>query len=262
MLFALYTAAGGIVVSDLDRARPRIIRCCWRWAQSSQDLVGTTCASMMLIRPLLQANAKRRSRCISSSSSYSSSPISAASYAPRQSPAVFRLPLRGVDFFWPLRRLWPHLLFTAVLLLAIFYAVDSFFARRELQTKFAPGGDGLHLTIRGLPNFALIVADHWRDPDERFLASRHCIRRLGNRTSIAGHFARRCARGHRAPFGRGHTQGRPRRQPFLLGADQGSRKAFRRDLRQDHSGNGNARGEFAWAFRARHRAFGAWRRQP
>ena len=157
MLFALYATAGGIVVSDFDRATPRMNTLLLALGTIVSGLVGATCASLILIRPLLQANAKRRSKAhVVIFFIFLVANIGGV-LTPLGNPPLFFGFLSGVDFFWPLRALWPHLLFTAVLVLAIFYAVDSFFARRELQTQSAPGGDGLHLTIRGLPNFVLIL---------------------------------------------------------------------------------------------------------
>ncbi|HTJ03642.1 MAG TPA: sodium:proton antiporter, partial [Methylovirgula sp.] len=60
MLFALYTAAGGIVVSDFDRATPLTNTLLLALGALAASIIGTTGASMILIRPLLQANAKRR----------------------------------------------------------------------------------------------------------------------------------------------------------------------------------------------------------
>lgn len=159
MLFALYATAGGVVVSDFDRATPRMNTLLLALGTIASGLVGATGASLILIRPLLQANAKRRDKAhVVVFFIFLVANIGGV-LTPLGNPPLFFGFLAGVDFFWPLRALWPHLLFTAALVLAIFYVVDSFFARRELKTQSAPGsdGDGLHLTIRGLPNLALIL---------------------------------------------------------------------------------------------------------
>ncbi|MGB2731096.1 MAG: sodium:proton antiporter, partial [Methylovirgula sp.] len=60
MLFALYTAGGGIVVSDLDRATPLVNTGLLAVGTLAASLIGTIGASMILVRPLLQANAARK----------------------------------------------------------------------------------------------------------------------------------------------------------------------------------------------------------
>lgn len=158
MLFALYATAGGIVVSDFDRATPRLNTLLLAFGTLASGLIGATGASMILIRPLLQANAKRQRRAhVVVFFIFLVSNIGGV-LTPLGNPPLFFGFLRGIDFFWPLRALWPHLLFTAVLVLTIFYLVDSYFARREAKMPRAPESDSLHLTFRGVPNLVLIVA--------------------------------------------------------------------------------------------------------
>jgi Na+/H+ antiporter NhaD/arsenite permease-like protein len=160
MLFALYAAAGGIVISDFDRATPRMNTLLLALGTIISGLIGPTGASMILIRPLLQANAKRRDKAHVVIFFIFLVANIGGILTPLGNPPLFFGFLAGVDFFWPLRALWPHFLVAAALVLAIFYFIDSFFARRELKAQSAPGceADALHLTIRGLPNFALILA--------------------------------------------------------------------------------------------------------
>ncbi len=152
MLFALYTAAGGIVVSDLAPARPRHNTALLAAGTLAASLIGTTGASMVLIRPLLQANATRQHKVhLVIFFIFLVANIGGA-LSPLGDPPLFLGFLRGVDFFWPLRHLWPHWLLTAGLLLAIFFAVDTYFARHE--PKFAPGEAPMR--VRGLANVALV----------------------------------------------------------------------------------------------------------
>ena len=160
MLFALYATAGGIVVSDFDRATPRLNTLLLALGTVVSGLVGATGASMILIRPLLQANAKRHHKAHVVIFFIFLVANIGGILTPLGNPPLFFGFLAGVDFFWPLRTLWPHLLVTAVLLLAIFYVIDSYLARRESKASDISESDGgaLHLTIRGLPNFFLILA--------------------------------------------------------------------------------------------------------
>ncbi len=159
MLFALYTAAGGIVVSEFRRATALTNTALLAVGTLAASLIGATGASMIMIRPMLQANAKRRHQVhVVIFFIFLVSNIGGL-LSPLGNPPLFFGFLRGVSFFWPLRMLWPHLLFTAALLLLIFYLIDSSFFRKEMKAPIAPGKDGApHLGIRGLPNLALIVA--------------------------------------------------------------------------------------------------------
>ena len=157
MLFALYATAGGIVVSDFDRATPRLNTLLLALGTVASSLIGATGASMIFIRPLLQANAKRHHKAhVVIFFIFLVSNIGGV-LTPLGNPPLFFGFLRGVDFFWPLRMLWPHLLFTAILVLAIFYVIDNRLARREVKMPTALASDTLHLAFRGWPNLLLIL---------------------------------------------------------------------------------------------------------
>jgi Na+/H+ antiporter NhaD/arsenite permease-like protein len=155
MLFALYTAAGGIVVSDFDRATPLTNTVLLALGALAASIIGTTGASMILIRPLLQANAKRQHQVhVVVFFIFLVANIGGV-LTPLGDPPLFFGFLRGVDFFWPLRTLWPAWLFACLVLLALFYTIDVYFDRREHKDHPKPAFD---LSVRGLPNLVLIVA--------------------------------------------------------------------------------------------------------
>ncbi len=157
MLFALYTAAGGIVVSEFDRATPLTNTALLAIGMFAASLIGTTGASMILIRPLLQANAKRpRQVHVVIFFIFLVSNIGGV-LSPLGDPPLFFGFLRGVDFFWPLRMLWPHMLLCAGLVLLAFFLLDSYFFGQEKRPDNL-GDTRPDLTIRGLPNVGLIVA--------------------------------------------------------------------------------------------------------
>jgi Na+/H+ antiporter NhaD/arsenite permease-like protein len=158
MLFALYATAGGIVVSDFDRATPRLNTLLLALGTLASGLIGATGASMIFIRPLLQANSKRHSKAhVVIFFIFLVSNIGGV-LTPLGNPPLYFGFLRGVDFFWPLRTLWPQFLFTAALVLAIFYLIDSRLARRDVKMPGAPSSETLHLAFRGWPNLVLILA--------------------------------------------------------------------------------------------------------
>ncbi len=156
LLFALYTAAGGIVVADVDRATPLVNTGLLAAGTLAASLLGTIGASMILVRPLLQANARREHQVHVMVFLIFLVANIGGTLNPLGDPPLFFGFLRGVDFFWPLRNLWPHLLLTAGLLLFIFFCMDSYFFRAEK----VPAGIRLEtrIEIRGFGNLALIGA--------------------------------------------------------------------------------------------------------
>ncbi len=154
MLFALYTTAGGIVVSDLAPATPRVNTLLLATGTMAASLIGTTGAAMILIRPVLQANAARQHKVhVVIFFIFLVANIGGA-LSPLGDPPLFFGFLRGVNFFWPARHLWPQFALVAALLLAIFFALDSYFFAKE--PKIAPVQTWLE--VRGLKNVALIAA--------------------------------------------------------------------------------------------------------
>jgi Na+/H+ antiporter NhaD/arsenite permease-like protein len=155
MLFALYAAAGGIVVSDLDRATPLTNTGLLAAGTLAASLIGTIGASMILVRPLLQANAGRKHQVhVMIFVIFLVANIGGA-LSPLGNPPLFFGFLQGVEFFWPLQHLWPHLLLTAGLLLFAFFLIDSYFFQKE---KTLANEAEMRLQIRGLRNVALILA--------------------------------------------------------------------------------------------------------
>ncbi|CAN5836029.1 sodium:proton antiporter [soil metagenome] len=101
------------------------------------NLIGTTGASMLLIRPLLRANEARvrRSHVVVFFIFVVSN--CAGLLTPLGDPPLFLGFLHGVPFFWTLR-LWAPWLVVNGLLLAVFLAVDGWMLAREEQETREP----------------------------------------------------------------------------------------------------------------------------
>jgi hypothetical protein len=76
--------------------------------------------------------------------------------SPLGDPPLFLGFLRGVDFFWTARNLWPQTLFMVACLLAIFYALDSWLYRKEGVVAPDPTPDS-PLRLKGRANLALVA---------------------------------------------------------------------------------------------------------
>jgi Na+/H+ antiporter NhaD/arsenite permease-like protein len=155
LLFALYVVAGGILISGNLRGSTAVNAMLLGFGASIASVVGTTGAAMILIRPLLRANAERRHNAhVVVFFIFLVCNIGGA-LSPLGDPPLFIGFLKGVDFFWTARNLWWQTLLVAGLVLAIFVALDLLIQRRE---PAAGAALPLSLEVHGLVNLALIGA--------------------------------------------------------------------------------------------------------
>jgi Na+/H+ antiporter NhaD/arsenite permease-like protein len=151
MLFALFTAAGGIAVTRVPAGTPLVNIGLLALGAGLASLIGTTAASMILIRPLIRANAHRSdARHVYVFFIFLVANIGGA-LTPLGDPPLFMGFLRGVDFFWTVRHLWQPTVVAVVLLLALFWMM-------ELRSPAAPPQDSARgFAVRGLVNLPLIA---------------------------------------------------------------------------------------------------------
>jgi Na+/H+ antiporter NhaD/arsenite permease-like protein len=130
LLGALFVIAGGIVVRGTLAGTAGLNTGLLAIGAVLASLVGTTGASMLLIRPLLRANSVRRR--VAHVVVFFIFVVSNAGglLTPLGDPPLFLGFLRGVPFLWTLR-LWMEWAFVNGALLVIFYFVDSTIFRRE-----------------------------------------------------------------------------------------------------------------------------------
>ena len=131
LLWGLFTVAGGILVRGTLRGTPMVNTLLLLFGTIIASWVGTTGASMLLIRPLIRANAYRKNKVhlivffifLVSNIGGSLTPIG--------DPPLFLGFLRGVPFFWTTAALLPHMLFISVILIVLFFVIDTFMFKRE-----------------------------------------------------------------------------------------------------------------------------------
>src|SRR6185436_6301922 len=124
VLFALYTVAGGIVVSGSLRGTPLINTALLALGTCIASIVGTTGAAMILIRPVIRANEKRSHRAHVIVFFIILVANVGGALTPLGDPPLFVGFLRGVDFFWTARHLWLQTGVVAASVLALFLIVD------------------------------------------------------------------------------------------------------------------------------------------
>ena len=159
LLFSLYVVAGGILMTGNLRGTPLVNTLLLAMGTAAASVIGTTGAAMVLIRPLLHANAPRLHNVhVVVFFIFLVANIGGA-LSPLGDPPLFVGFLRGVDFFWTAQQLWAPTLLTATTLLALFLALDLWLYRKDQRA--APIGDAplpLDLRLRGGINVVLIAA--------------------------------------------------------------------------------------------------------
>ena len=154
LLLALFTAAGGIVVRGNLHGAPGMNAGLLAIGAGLASLIGTTGASMIMIRPVMRANDNRRHNThVIVFFIFLVSNIG-GSLTPLGDPPLFLGFLKGVDFFWTTRNLFRETLFVGGLVLAVFFTLDLYLYRKEGVTR-DPTPDS-RLSLSGLVNLPLI----------------------------------------------------------------------------------------------------------
>ena len=138
LLWGLFTIAGGIVITGSFRGTPLVNTLLLFIGTMLASWVGTTGASMIMIRPLLKANKTRQNKAHTVCFFIFLVANIGGSLTPLGDPPLFLGFLHQVPFFWVTRALLPHLLLTTAILLTIFFALDSFYFLREGSPEITP----------------------------------------------------------------------------------------------------------------------------
>ncbi len=157
LLTALFTVAGGIFVRGNLHGSPLLNTGLLALGALLASFMGTTGASMLLIRPLIRANDNRKHQVHVVVFFIFIVSNAGGALTPLGDPPLFLGFLKGVDFFWTVTHLWSHTLFLIGALLALFYAIDWWYYHRREETQPAdPTPDTQRLGFDGSVNFALL----------------------------------------------------------------------------------------------------------
>jgi Na+/H+ antiporter NhaD/arsenite permease-like protein len=158
LLAALYVVAGGILVTGSLRGTPVVNTAILVIGTTIASIVGTTGAAMILIRPLLRANAARLHNVhVVVFFIFLVANIGGA-LSPLGDPPLFVGFLHGVDFFWTTTHLWRQTATAAALVLVVFIVIDVWLYRRDRRVTVvgeAPASEPIR--VRGLVNLPLIA---------------------------------------------------------------------------------------------------------
>jgi Na+/H+ antiporter NhaD/arsenite permease-like protein len=175
LLFSLFVVSGGISVDGHLIGRPTLNTGIIGIGSLLASLIGTTGAAMVLIRPLLKANAKREHVKHTVVFFIFAVCNTGGCLLPIGDPPLFLGYLRGVPFTWTLS-LWPQWLFMNLSILAIYFVWDRAFYRRENHALVeALPDEHESVRIRGKLNFlwlaGVIASAALLNPDKEFLGT-------------------------------------------------------------------------------------------
>ncbi|HRM00753.1 MAG TPA: sodium:proton antiporter [Acidovorax sp.] len=173
LLTALFTTAGGIYIRGNLHGSPGLNIAILAIGAVLASFMGTTGASMLLIRPLIRANDNRKH--VAHVVVFFIFIVSNAggSLTPLGDPPLFLGFLKGVDFFWTVSHIFQETLFLVGVLLVLFFLLDSwYYRRREEVLKQDPTPDSRGIGFDGKVNFVLLgvvvafvlLSGFWKSP--------------------------------------------------------------------------------------------------
>jgi Na+/H+ antiporter NhaD/arsenite permease-like protein len=162
LLSSLFVASGGILIKVDRKATPLLNVGFLLFGSVIANVIGTTGASMLLIRPYIKVNQDRISAYHIIFFIFSVSNIGGA-LTPIGDPPLFLGFLRGVPFFWVISAVWYIWLPTIVILLTIFYFIDKRNVNGAEESKTYSG----KIEYRGMKNLiylGVILLSVFLDP--------------------------------------------------------------------------------------------------
>jgi Na+/H+ antiporter NhaD/arsenite permease-like protein len=156
LLWSLYTVSGGILLRGRLRGTPLVNLTILIIGTLLASWMGTTGAAMLLIRPFLRANNYRKNRTFMVVFFIFLVANVGGSLTPLGDPPLFLGYLHGVSFFWTFKIL-PHMLTVVIILLVIYFILDTYHYRKEGIS--APEEEDVKepLRLEGVYNFLFLA---------------------------------------------------------------------------------------------------------
>src|SRR3989339_936745 len=162
LLSSLFVASGGILIKVDKKSTPLLNVFFLAFGAIISNVIGTTGASMLLIRPFIKINQNRIKPYHIIFFIFIVSNIGGA-LTPIGDPPLFLGFLRGVPFFWVIGAVWFIWLPTLILLLLVFYFIDSRNRAEANESKTYSG----KIEFKGLKNLiylTIILVSVFLDP--------------------------------------------------------------------------------------------------
>jgi Na+/H+ antiporter NhaD/arsenite permease-like protein len=160
LIGSLFVIAGGVHLRGNLHGSPATNTVLLAAGTGIASITGTTGAAMLLVRAVIRANDERLHNAHVMVFFIFLVANVGGSLTPLGDPPLFLGFLKGVGFFWPTLHLLAPMLMVSVILLAVFYVVDSHFYRRDaaFQARRDPTPDTPKgLKIEGGVNIWLLI---------------------------------------------------------------------------------------------------------
>ncbi|OBQ54082.1 sodium:proton antiporter [Halodesulfovibrio spirochaetisodalis] len=131
LLLALFTVAGGVRLTGTLVGTPLVNTLILIIGTALASWMGTTGAAMLLIRPLLRANAHRKHKVHTVVFFIFLVANIGGSLTPLGDPPLFLGFLQGVAFFWTTTHMLVPMLFTVTILTGVYFLLDNYFFGKE-----------------------------------------------------------------------------------------------------------------------------------
>jgi len=161
LLTALFVASGGILIRFHTTGRPLVNAAILFGGAVLSNFIGTTGASMLLIRPFMRLNEDRLKPFHVIFFIFIVSNIGGG-LTPIGDPPLFLGFLKGVPFFWVIGHVWDIWLVTVLAVIGVFIALDL-----RVPSSDSKQANGKAVEIKGTKNFiylGIVILSVFMDP--------------------------------------------------------------------------------------------------
>ncbi len=153
LLTSLFVVSGGILIKIDKKSTPVLNVIILAIGAVISNLIGTTGASMLLIRPYIRINRDRIKPYHIIFFIFIVSNIGGG-LTPIGDPPLFLGFLKGIEFFWVIKHVWLIWLLAVLMVLSIFFIFDQLNYRKAISVKQSYSGK---IEIRGRKNFLFLL---------------------------------------------------------------------------------------------------------
>ena len=158
LLFGLFCVSGNITLEGNIAGSPRTNVVLFAIGTLLSSCIGTTGASMLLVRPMIKMNSWRKRKAHIMIFFIFMISNMGGCLTPIGDPPLLMGFMRGVPFFWSMH-LFPILLFNMVILLTVYYFLDRYNYRKDIAEGMKPdiSVPGTDIKLGGAHNILFIV---------------------------------------------------------------------------------------------------------
>ena len=158
LLFGLFCVAGNITLDGDLAGSPRVNTGFLLFGTLLSSCIGTTGASMLMVRPMIKMNSWRKHKSHIMIFFIFLISNMGGCLTPIGDPPLLMGFMRGVPFFWSMH-LFPILIFNMAILLTVFYFLDRRAYRKDIASGQKPdiSKPGTQLKINGLHNVIFLI---------------------------------------------------------------------------------------------------------